>query len=226
MTTISGEGGHSTLEAIGEEAQRALRERPSISIRTRVAVGFFLWLISSLGITIISIITISQIRDKLYFMEAAGTYTFEVQQARRFEKNYFLYQTNLEDALEHVHNARKILIREGENMAAVVGAQEYETMAHTLTRYDELLYELKKESGPTRLGVIETELRRHGAEMVSVAEELVAKERESVSSMLIVSQRIPMVFLLLLTLLIVYFAVIVARHVLAPLNRLVQASAP
>jgi signal transduction histidine kinase len=158
-------------------------------------------------------------------MEAAGTYTFEVQQARRFEKNYFLYHTNLEDALGHVHNARKILIREGENMADVVGAREYETMAQTLSRYDDLLFELKKESGPTRLGVIETELRRHGAEMVSVAEELVAKERESVNSMLIVSQRIPMVFLLLLTLLIVYFAVIVGRHVLAPLNRLMQASA-
>ncbi len=61
--------------------------------------------------------------------------------------------------------------------------------------------------------------------MVSVAEELVAKERKSVNSMLIVSQRIPMVFLLLLTLLIAYFAVIIARHVLAPLNRLMQASA-
>ena len=53
------------LEAIGEEAQRALRERPSVSIRARVAVGFILWLILSLGITIGSIITVSQIQKKL-----------------------------------------------------------------------------------------------------------------------------------------------------------------
>ena len=223
-TTIPSEGERSTLETIGEEAQRALRERPSVSIRARVAGGFILWLILTLGITIGSIITVSQIRKKLYFMEATGSYTFEIQQARRFEKNYFLYHTNLEDALEHVHNARDILKREGDNMATVVGGEEYQTMVRHLTRYEELLSGLKEGNLPPRSGLVEAGLREHGAEMVSVAEELVAKERESVNSMLEVSQRVPIVFLLVLSLVIIYFAMVIARQVLAPLNRLMQAS--
>jgi signal transduction histidine kinase len=219
------EVGHSTLDAIGEEAQRALRERPRISIRYRVAAGFLIWIILSLGITIFSIIIISQIQKKLHFMQAADKYTFEIQQARRFEKNYFLYHTNLNDALEHVHYARAILDREGSNMAPVVGEREYKIMAQHLSRYEELLSKLKGvSSSSVQHGDIEAELREHGAEMVSVAEELVAKERKSVNSMLRTSQRIPMAFLGVLILFIIYFAHVIARQVLAPLQRLRRAS--
>jgi signal transduction histidine kinase len=60
--------------------------------------------------------------------------------------------------------------------------------------------------------------------MVTVAEELRAKERQAVDSMLVVSQRVPLAFLVLIVLLVIYFAIIIARQVLAPLNRMMQAS--
>jgi signal transduction histidine kinase len=213
----------STLDAIAEEAQRGLRERPSISIRTRLSIGFFLWFILSLGITLVSILTASRIESKLHFLEATGRYSFEIQQARRFEKNYFLYQTNLEDALEHIHNARDILRREGDNIVAVVGMKELHTMTHHLTRYEQVLGSLKDPTPPPEDLDIEAKLREHGSQMVTEADQLLAKERQTVNAMLVVSQRIPLAFLLLLILFMTYFSIVVARQVLAPLNRMMRA---
>lgn len=218
------EAGRSTLDGIAEEAQRALRERPSISIRRRLALGFILWLILSLGMTALSMLTISRIRSTLSFLEAASNYTFEIQKARRFEKNYFLYHTNLDDALEHVQNAHGILDQERDNIVVVVGPEGFDTMGHHVRRYQELLASLRGTRLPEREATIEAELRVHGAQMVTVAEELLAKERQAVESMLVMSQRVPLGFLVLIVLLVIYFAVIIARQVLAPLNRMMEAS--
>ena len=210
------------------EAQEALTGRPSVSIRRRLSVGFLLWFLSSLGLAIVSIVIISRIRTKVVFMEAASNYTFEIQQARRFEKNFFLYRTNLTDALEHVHNARAILERESHNIAAVVGPSGFDTMAGHLRRYEELISQLAEidlSNGTNRdssqLNDIEEELREHGAQMVTVAENLVSEERKTVNSMLVMSQRIPVAFLGILILLIIYLASFISRQVLATLNRMV-----
>jgi signal transduction histidine kinase len=60
--------------------------------------------------------------------------------------------------------------------------------------------------------------------MLTAAKDLLAKERQAVDSMLLTSQRVPLAFLFLLILLVLYVAIIIARQVLAPLNRIMQAS--
>jgi signal transduction histidine kinase len=218
------ENARSTLDAIGEEAQRALRERPSISIRTRLGVGFLLWLVLSLGMMALSLLTISRIQNKLSFLEATGNYTFEIQQARRFEKNYFLYHTNLDDALTHVQDAHGILDRERDHIVTVVGLEGFQTMSQHLDRYEELLGSLRETNPPSQHTDIEAELRVHGAQMVTVAEQLRDKEREAVSSLLVMSRTVPIAFLFLIVLLVIYFAIVIARQVFAPLNRMMEAS--
>jgi two-component system NtrC family sensor kinase len=80
----------SPVDTLGDEAQRALKERPSLSIRTKISLGFILFFFLSLGITVASVIMLIRIQGKLVFVESAESYMFEIQQARRFEKNYFL----------------------------------------------------------------------------------------------------------------------------------------
>ena len=223
-SVLTSEGFESQDEAFETEADRALKQRPLFTIRARLILAFSLFFLLCLGITLWAIAILADVQRTILFLEVAGDYKAEIQQARRFEKNYFLYHTNLEDALEHIHNARKILKIERNNITAVVGVQEYQAMTLHLNRYEELLLQLKEEGVSPRLGEIEKELRRHGAAMVTVAEALVTKERESVNSILEVSQRIPMVFLLVLSMVIMYFAMVIARQVLAPLKRLMQAS--
>jgi two-component system NtrC family sensor kinase len=214
------------IDVVETEAQRALKERPSFSVRTRIILGFLVLFFLSLGITITSVILLTRIQRKLVFLESAGNYSFEVQQARRFEKNYFLYGTNLEDAVDHVHLARKILERDRDEMASVVGAANFETMERHVDRYEDLLNRLtvpqggRQEIVPPASTEIEEELREHGAEMLAVAEQLLNKERESVRIILSASKRILIYFLPVLFIVIVYGANFISRQMLRPLNRL------
>jgi len=220
---------HTSFAERIHEAQQAMKARHRISIPRRLGFGFLLWFLFSLGLAVVSITIVSRIRTKVVFMEAAVNYTFEIQQARRFEKNYFLYQTNLTDALDHVHNASAILEAQHDSITAVVGQSGFDTMASHLNRYQELLFRLSninpiRDAGglaSSGLSAIEAELREHGAEMVAVAENLVAQERASVNAMLLISQRIPIGFLAILILLFLYFARFISTQIIAPLNRMV-----
>jgi two-component system NtrC family sensor kinase len=223
----STEGNESTLDAVAEEAQRALQARPSLSIRNRLTVGFLLWFALSLGVTLVSILLIGRIETKLQILGAVDRYTFEIQQARRFEKNYFLYHTNLLDALEQVRGAQAILDRESGSMAAVIGQASVDSMRVRVGRYEELLAQLQPldpAADAAQIGTIEAGLRRYGAEMVEVAEDLATKERHSVDTMLRMAQRIAVAFLVVLLLLIITLAWFIARQMLAPLNRIMLAT--
>ncbi len=207
-----------------EQAQQLLNDRPSFSIMTRLILGFFLWLVISFGIVIVSIYITSEIEKKLYFMEAADTYSFEIQQARRYEKNYFLYGTNLEDALNHVHEAGLILRRESNDFLVVLGKHEFRRIQRHLNRYEEVLSGLNIDFSDEQQRKIEMELREHGSDMVTMAKELVAKEQRAVDSMLDVSKRIPIVFLIILLLLITYLSTFVVRQILWPMKRMMAAT--
>jgi signal transduction histidine kinase len=216
-----------TLATVSAEAQRALRDRPRLSIRRRLTVGLLIWLGLSLGVTGISILLIGQVQAKLRIVGAVDRYSFEIQQARRFEKNFFLYHTNLGDALEQVRAAQAILESESGSMAAVIGTPAVEAMADRVGRYEELLASLQ-ELDPARdvalMARIEAELRVHGAEMVDEADEVATEERESVQSRLRMSQQIAVVFLVVLLVVIVRLGTFIAREMLAPLSRMVAAT--
>ncbi len=227
MTDEDQQAGGGPLDAVAAVAQRALHERPSLSIRTRLTVGLLLWFVLSLAITIVSLMLIDGVREKLHIVDAVDRYTFEIQQARRYEKNFFLYGTNLADALAGVHTARVILDQEAGNMAAVIGEEAVSTMRGHVRRYEHLLSELTTldpAGDALRVGEIETELRVHGAEMVRVAEDLATRERRAVEGMLVASDRIAIVFIVALILLIVLLMVFMARQVFAPLNRIMLAT--
>jgi len=218
------------VDTLKSEAQRALQERPLFSVRSVISLGFALWFVLSLCITIASFVILTKIQDKLYFMESAGKYIFEVQQARRFEKNYFLYGTNLDDALDQVRQADNILEKNSEKMMAVVGTPSFEAMVHHINLYEELLsqlQELDKQRLPNfqgQSGNIEEELRKHGAEMVAAAENLLARERQAVNAMIYLSKLVPMLFLLFLLGLMIYCANFIARQMIRPLKVLMDAT--
>lgn len=219
--------GNAPLDAAAAEAERALLGRPSLSLRTRLTAGLSLWFLVSLFITVASLLLIDGVRDKLHIVGAVDRYTFEIQQARRFEKNHFLYGTNLPDAVAGVHAARVILDQESENMAEVIGKTAVDTMRGHVRRYGQLLTELitvDPASGADRIAEIESEVRLHGAEMVRVAEDLATRERRAVAGMLVASQRMAVAFTVVLVVLTVMLTVFMARQVLAPLNRIMLAT--
>jgi two-component system NtrC family sensor kinase len=225
---VTSEVDRSRLSIAADEAQEALRQRPSFTIRKRLGVGLVFWLLGSLIVTVTMMHLTTRIKEKVHFLEAAQSYMFEIQQARRFEKNFLLYGTNLDDALEHVRNAHRVLELEREDLVTVVGAPMVDSMAENLGQYEDVLSKLRSEK-PTeltseRLQQVEAELRELGSAMVSSAEQYVSEERHAVEAMLAVSQRIPIPFLVVLILVAVYLLLFVGRQMLAPLGRMMEAT--
>lgn len=227
MVHSTDDAGTATLASVSEEAQRALRERPSLSIRSRLTLGLLSWIVLSLGITLVSIVLIGRVQAKLAVLGAVDRYTFEIQQARRYEKNWFLYHTNLADALDQVRAAQEILQLESGDMAAVMGSASVEAMRSRVRSYEGLLASLRSldpERDQERTREVEAELRVHGAAMVSEAEDLATGERRSVEAMLAMSRRIAVGFLAALLTAIGLLVWFVRQQMLAPLGRIVAAT--
>ena len=81
---------------------------------------------------------ISKLGKQQEFLEKAVDFEFEVQQARRYEKDYFLYGTNLYDALNHVHNAENIKNNFYNELRLIINDKAYQEMSYNLQRYKEL----------------------------------------------------------------------------------------
>jgi hypothetical protein len=129
-------------------ADSALLRRPSFGIRTRIALSFLLCFVVTGSVTLASSIALRRIEQKLYFLEVADRYTSNIQQARRYEKNYFLYGTDLPSAHEHVREARTALSGTAAEVERVVGRQTYSELLRHLDRYELLLSGL--DGGPPR----------------------------------------------------------------------------
>ena len=214
-------------EACFAEAQKDLTARPTMSIRAKITLGFVLLFFLCAGASITFLLIGSRINQKLKVMETVNSYTFEIQQARRYEKNFFLYQTNLPDALENIQNAREILKKESPNIAQVIGPEKLNLMAAHLNRYESLLSSLRTGLSPTAgkpvpPASIEGELRQHGAEMIFLSANLVEKERKEVEAMTQLSRRVPLFFLAILLIVMGFLTWFLAQQIVRPLNRFVE----
>ncbi len=211
-----------------DKVDRALLERPGFSIRARLALVFLLFFALSAGITIGTWMILNRLETRLQFIEIADQFNNEVLQARRFEKNFFLYGTNLEDVLEHIDAADLHLSSSKLEFGSIVGLGPLERLEAHLRRYRELVAQLQGLEAPgtadasARRSEIEATLRTHGAELVSSALELAQRERNTVRTLLQVTKGAPVAFLLLILLVSVYSADFLSRHIIRRLNRLME----
>ena len=220
-------GGPADADDAQRSADLAFLRRTSFGIRKRIALSFLLCFLVIGGVTLASSVTLGRIEQKLHFLEVADTYTSQIQQARRFEKNYLLYGTDLTSAREYTHDARETLEGASSEIASIVGHKPYEEMRQHLERYEQLLLNLA--SAPTgaagaRRSALEIEIRQHGSEMVEAALRVVEAQRQGVRTMFRLSKQMPLVALAVLLVLILYITNFLARQLLAPLGRMVDAA--
>jgi two-component system NtrC family sensor kinase len=213
------------------EIQRTILERPKFSIRARIVAVFIVLFLLMGGITITAIHLFSDFKVKLQLLEEVGNYTFEVQQARRYEKDYFLYGTNLSDALANIHTAHSHLESGAEELKAAFGEVKYRGMTESLVRYEQLLESLISTNGsgkpePTpQLRQVETDIRRHGAQMVADAQRMMDQQRLTMYSNLQTSILAAVGFLVFLFFVMAYEAAFITRAVLTPLGRFMNYAA-
>jgi signal transduction histidine kinase len=218
-------GGRYERIKAAEAARQALMTRPRLSFRMQIYLGFLLAFIFAFGIATSLVTTIYLVENKMRFLEIASEYVTEIQQARRFEKNYFLYGTNLQDALEQVYLAKTILEKNSEELIRVAGDKRDKIIPHLL-RYEELLKglaALEREPDGDQLRqkrkAIEMEVRRHGQEMVSFAQDVMSKEKESMARMVARSRDIHILSFAVASIFMLYIAYFLGSTLLGTVNR-------
>jgi two-component system NtrC family sensor kinase len=222
------EEGKGSRELNGEDAQRvqqALLERPEISIRTRVVAVFLILFVLCSGITVAAVGLLSSFESRIVFLEQAGNYSFQIEEARRNEKNFFLYGTGLPEASASATLALNYLERDSSRVLDVVGRTAFNEMTQGLERYINLLRQLMAvEDVEMNVGrqEIEVALRTEGAQLLDSAQEIIERERSSVSAMLQTSRVVAFGFLALVLLILVVFGSYVIQAVLRPLSRFTE----
>jgi two-component system NtrC family sensor kinase len=175
------------------DVERALADRPNISMSLRISMSMLLCFLLVVGVVVASMVLVSKVGTLQEFLDKVSTYALEVENTRRYEKNYLLYGTGLDDALTQVQAAQNQLHGMKTSMVELTGPQVFERMEDNLEQYGRLLERLAvlakqpdASSQDERALVertlverteVEKELRRHGAQLIADATDLLERER-------------------------------------------------
>ncbi|RME21346.1 MAG: HAMP domain-containing protein [Deltaproteobacteria bacterium] len=211
------------IESKLKQIQQALEMRPRVSIRLRVGLVFGILFTLMSAITVASVVLLERLRCKMVFLEKVGSVEFDVQQARRYEKNFFLYGTNLQEALDNVSKAQKQLRDGSGEIAQVIGQQQVKALLVDIEKYQQALERLYENpaSGPGRKK-LENTLRRLGSQMVVMVENAREKERLAAFGLLQQSKTFALTFLGFMVVALVVFAGFITQAVLRPLGRFLR----
>ncbi len=218
-------GSYDRIKAV-ETANKALRSRKQLTMRLQIFISFFLIFLFAASFAVALIMTNSMVIKKQRLLEITNDFTLEIIQARRFEKNFFLYGTNLSDALENVYQAREILRRNDGELKKILGST-YGLILKNIDQYQKLLESLanRQEIDTDKLDSVDNKeeielgLRKNGRKLVSIAEDLMQKERKAVSQILSSARTRHIYSLILLFIFLALAASFISRRVLLNVNR-------
>ena len=210
-----------------ETARNALLARHRFSLRLQIFLGFFLIFLLALAIAGAMLYTTYKLEDQLKLVQVVNDYVFEHDQARRFEKNYFLYGTNLTDALEMIYQSRHILDTQDEAFRRILGNNDYEKILRNHIEYQNLLEKLnvlamQNSNAPgfmSRKNKIETELRQQGHQMISFSKDLKNRFDRSLTRALVQSRMVHIFFVIFLLIFGALNGYILGSRILGSINR-------
>jgi len=208
------------------DADRALAERPSVSIRLRIAVIMGLSFLLTAGITVAWVFSVQELGTSQQLLEHANRYLFELEQARRYEKNFLLYGTGLDEALTHVEAAHRQLLGVRGDLSGQEGVSTYARITDDLSRYEEALEHLStvRANGGTEgeHAALEKAVRQTGAAVVEDATALMDAERLRMHTLIHTSKVAALAGLVVVLLVLLLLADNLSRQIVAPLGRFVN----
>jgi signal transduction histidine kinase len=203
-----------------DAARKALLARKPFSVKNQIYIANILVFLFAMGMAVVLIANIYRIQGRMEFLEFANEFSIEIQQARRYEKNFFLYRTNLNDALENIRAAKSVFVGNADQFSSILEKSQQQRFLNQLDGYTELLETLRdvQTNTPSKLDDtafmvnIESRLRQFGKDMLTEAQGLIAEEREVMAGGLARSRNIHVFSLVaLLILLIINTYLLVSR---------------
>ncbi len=224
--TISIRDVYDQMEII-DGARKALLARKRFSVKTQIFIANALVFILVVAVAWVLIANIYRIQSRLQFLEFVNEFSIEIQQARRYEKNFFLYGTNLDDALENIHLAKSILAGNTDQFASILRPGQQNEVLVQLNGYEKLLLEVKRlqQNEPARLkdepfmANLENQLRQYGKNILTIAQGLMGKEKVALSRTLQHSLSIHMLLLVALLVVLVINAYLLVSRIVTMLTR-------
>lgn len=204
------------------DPNRALAERPTFSIRVKIILAFSLFFILCVILNAWSVWLMAEVSSKIKFLEIADQFMAEIQQARRYEKNFLLYGSNLGDAKAHLAEAENIIKKNSATVAKVLGTKNYGSLTNHVHQYHADLVRLSTATSARERTDIEASLRLSGGLMISFAQDFVKKERDNVDSLIAFARKAPFVFMGVLVVLMIFIASFMTRQFLSTLNRFME----
>ncbi len=210
-------------------AFKALKERPELSIRMQIYGTFIFSFLLIFGIALAHFISSRKLEKKVRFLEIANDYLFVIEEIRRLEKNFFLYGTDLDEALENVYRAERILVDNMNEWEDVVGRSSLnETLMHVRT-YGTLIRELSLRGSGGRgaesrgdLDELAAEVREHGRKIVLSAQEIMREEERDLNELIDTSRLVYILSIFFVFLFIAFNTYFLGRRILRPINRFLR----
>jgi len=202
------------------QTQKKVKRYLKMSIRSRLILAFLPIISFSIIINGWVIFILYKLEQKNHFLEVTESYMNEIQQARRFEKNYLLYGTDLKDAFKHIHLARILLEDNRAEITKILKSQNLNALFNHANDYEKFLLDIGKTADPSVKKKIEKELRNHGSKMITIAADFAEREKESVNRNYKLARKITLIFLIILIVMLFGISAFIMRGLLNTLGRL------
>jgi two-component system NtrC family sensor kinase len=193
----------------------------------QINLGFLLIFVFVLWISVALVLNMYSVENRMRWLEIVNEYVVEIDQTRRFEKNYFLYGTNLNDAMENAFQANDLLGRNSEEISKLLGEEGQAVILQDIKEYEGLLQRLEKlEQKGTRDAEyqrvkheIEPQLRKYGHQLLSYGQDLMRREKKSLTDAIARSRYITIYALIILLIFLGSYAFFLASRLLRSIKR-------
>jgi len=181
-----------------------------VSIRHKITLGYYLGLLFVLAFAILTYVNLQRIEKKVAFSEVVSDFFETTLEARRFEKNYFLFESDADYAenRRYVDEALVILAKyqEGfEDISPDVNAADISQNFRSYASLMDLAHEhisRENDKGSRRYllskDILESQARKKGKEITGIAEQLSRQESINIRTLLGFSRKILWVSLAIL----------------------------
>ena len=206
------------------DAEAAFLSRPRVSIRLRIVGGFLAGFFLMAGAALVNLALLHKARSEARFLKAADAILFDVAEARRFEKNYFLTGKGIEQSFESAQEAVAEFEGETVTVLSVAGRENLLELGRDLYDYKTLLgqcrdLELSGGLSPAEKATLEKGLGLHGEAALKLLRDLSQQKAGAAERTLVQAQAAPFVALLLLLLLIFWMTHLLAKTITKSLDR-------
>ena len=202
-------------------------QKISFKIRRKIIGTFMFCVLSVLIFAVFSFRIHQEIGHRLRLMELADDLFHDIQEIRRYEKNFFLFKeaASLAEAITYVKRVEELSSAHEKEILRLQMGLKYSEFKETLNTYKDIIVKIEAGKEASRSLVLEESLRNLGHKLVEVSEGWAKEERRKIDRLF--QQAMYLFFLSVLVFLVlgISLAFYIARWLVRPLVQMQEAMA-